>query len=181
VTRRKPFPGILLWDYIKDYEQPETLVRAQLDRGELRYTWKSNGNLRASDDGGPQPPKGWWLATLTTIDRETSEVRGQAHLAPFFPAMSFVRVFPAVAPKSKAKGRPGIKFGLVLEILADIKPAPGLQPSEIEKKVLPKFQRRWAKLRPGDQAKLGPDGRAKPPVSRRQIYRAYQQYLNPDK
>ena len=71
-------------------------MRAQLDRGELRYTWKSNGKSRASDDGGPQPPKGWWLATLTTIDRETSEVRGQAHLAPLFERMSFVRVFPVV-------------------------------------------------------------------------------------
>ena len=136
--------GILLWDYIKDYEQPETDVRVQLDRRELRYTWKSKGKLRASDDDGPQPPKGWWLATLTTIDRETSEVRGPAHLAPSFPAMSFVRVFPAVAPAdtpSKAK-RPDKKFDLVLKILADIdrrsRLASNLQPAEIEKKVLPK-------------------------------------------
>ena len=116
MTRRKPFPGILLWDYIKDYEQPETLVRAQLDRGELRYTWKSNGNLRASDDGGPQPPKGWWLATLTTIDRETNEVRGQAHLAPSFERMSFVRVFPVVTaanppPEPETSRRSGGRGG----------------------------------------------------------------------
>ena len=54
--------------------------------------------------------------------------------APFFPPMFLRRVFPAVAPKSPAKGRPDIKFRLVLEILADIKPAPGLQPSEIKEK-----------------------------------------------
>ena len=54
--------GIPLEDYIKVHEQPEPLVRAKLDRGELRYTWIDvNGNARASDDGGPQPPKGWWL------------------------------------------------------------------------------------------------------------------------
>ena len=54
--------GIPLEDYIKLHEQPEPLVRAKLDRGELRYTWIDiNGNARASDDGGPQPPKGWWL------------------------------------------------------------------------------------------------------------------------
>ena len=51
--------GIPLEDYIK--VKPEPLVRTKLDRGELRYTWvDADGNARASDDGGPQPPKGWW-------------------------------------------------------------------------------------------------------------------------
>ena len=44
--------GILLGDYIK-FHAPETFVRIQLDRSELRYTWSDDGNARASDDGGP--------------------------------------------------------------------------------------------------------------------------------
>jgi hypothetical protein len=174
--------GILLGDYIK-FHAPEPSVRVQLDRGELRYEWvDADRRHRASDDGDPLPPKGWWLATLTTIDRETSEVRGQAHLAPFFTffqPMFFVRVFPAVAPAdtpSKAK-RPDNKFDLVLKILADIDRRGGLasnlQPAEVAQKVLPKvppeLRLRWEKV--------GPDGRAKPAVSRRHIYRAYQKYL----
>jgi hypothetical protein len=164
--------GIPLEDYIKVHEQPEPLVRAKLDRGELRYTWIDiNGNARASDDGGPLPPKGWWLWNTTTIDREQRSVRGNAQFGPTFP-MFFVRAFPAVTPAdtpSKAKGRPGIKFGLVLDILADFKLASGLQPAEIEKKVLPEFRRRWAKLRPDDDTE--------PPVSRTVINRAYQKFL----
>jgi hypothetical protein len=73
--------------------------------------------------------------------------------------------------KVKAAGRP--KFDLVLTILADIKPAPGLPPAEVEKKVLPVFRGRWAKLKPDDKTD--------PPVSRTTIYRAYQEYLNPGK
>jgi hypothetical protein len=73
--------------------------------------------------------------------------------------------------KAKAKGRP--KFDLVLNILVDIKPPPGLAPAEIAKKVLakvpPELRRRWEKV--------GPDGQPKPPLSRRLIYRAYQNYL----
>jgi hypothetical protein len=168
--------GIPLADYIK-FHAPEPLVRTMLDRGELRYEWVDpDGRHRASDDGGPQPPKGWLLATLTAIDRETSEVRGNAQFAPFFPPMFFVRVFPAVAPAdtpSKAKRRFGVKFDLVLKILADIDRRGGLasnlQPAEIEKKVLPEFRRRWKKLKRDDDTE--------PPVSRRQIYRAYQEYL----
>ena len=65
---------------------PETLVRVQLDRGELRYTWTDEtANARASDDGGPLPPKGWWLANLTRSIDERSSVRGHAMFAPFFP------------------------------------------------------------------------------------------------
>ena len=171
--------GILLGDYIKLHEQPETLVRAQLDRGELRYTWTEiNGNKRASDDGGPVPPKGWWLRPeFTTINRETSEVRGNPQFPPFFPPMFFVRVFPVVAPKAQAKGRRGIKYDLVVGILADIDRDEGLksdlQPHEIEKKVVPKvppdLRQRWEKP--------GPRGRPKPPVSRKVIYGAYQDYL----
>ena len=67
MKRRKPSAktkaateGIPLWDYIKLV--PESFVRVQLDRGELRYTWIDAGNnARASDDGGPQPPQGWWM------------------------------------------------------------------------------------------------------------------------
>ena len=67
--------GIPLEDYIK--VQPEPLVRAKLDRDELRYTWTdADGNVRASDDGGPRPPKDWWTANSTTIDRERREVWG---------------------------------------------------------------------------------------------------------
>jgi hypothetical protein len=52
--------GIPLEDYIK-FREPEPLVRTMLDRGELRYTWvDADGNARASDDGGSQPPKGSW-------------------------------------------------------------------------------------------------------------------------
>jgi hypothetical protein len=105
--------GISLEDYIKDYEQPETLVRAQLDRGELRYTWKdNNGNLRASDDGGPLPPKGWWpRPEFTVIDYEQRSVRGNAQIPPTFPPMFSVKVFPVVAvehlaQKAPRRGRP---------------------------------------------------------------------------
>ena len=52
--------GILLADYIK-FHAPEEFVRVQLDRRELRYTWTDkNDNKRASDDGRPVPPRGWW-------------------------------------------------------------------------------------------------------------------------
>jgi hypothetical protein len=166
--------GIPLVDYIK--YTPEPFARAQLDRGELRYTWTDiKNNARASDDGGPVPPKGWWpRPEFTTINRETSEVRGNAQFAPFFPPMFFVHVFPAVAPKAKTKVRPGIKSDLVAEILADIDQreglAPDLQPAEIERKVLPRFRARWTELKPDDKTE--------PPVSRREISRTYRNYLD---
>jgi hypothetical protein len=168
--------GIPLGDYIK-FHAPEPLVRAKLDRGQLRYAWvDADGKHRSSEDSGLQPPKGWWLMGLTAIDCERHSVRGCAFLGPTFPPMFFVRVFPAVTPAdtpSKAKGRPGIKFDLVLEVLADIDRREGLasnlQPAEIEKKVLPGFRPRWAKLRPDDDTD--------PPVSRTLIYRAYQEFL----
>jgi hypothetical protein len=170
--------GIPLEDYIK--VQPEPLVRVKLDRGELRYTWDdADGRHRASDDGGPQPPKGWWTANSTTIDRERREVRANALLTTFTQTLFFVRVFPGTPAdtSAKPKGRPRTKFDLALEILADIDQREGLasnlQPAEIEKKVRLKvpreFRRRWAKL--------GPDGQTKPPMSRTVIYRAYQQFL----
>jgi hypothetical protein len=168
--------GIPLEDYIKVHEQPEPLVRAKLDRGELRYTWTDiDGNARASDDGGLLPPRGWWSRPIfTTIDRETHEVRGNAQFRPTFPPMYFVRVFPPVAaanpppePKIRRRKRPE-KFGLVLEILTGIKPAFGLQPAEVEKKVLPEFRQRWKGPKPDDPTK--------PPVSRRVISRAYEEY-----
>lgn len=89
--------GIALEDYLK--VQPKSLVRVMLDRGELRYEWTNpDGTTRASDDGGPLPPKGWWpRPALTTIDRERREVWGNALLGPVF-QMYFVTVFPAVAP-----------------------------------------------------------------------------------
>ena len=87
--------GIPLEEYIK--VKPEPLVRTKLDRGELRYTWvDADGNARASDDSGPQPPKGWWLMVLTAIDCERRLVRGCAFLEPTFPDMYFVKVYPAV-------------------------------------------------------------------------------------
>jgi hypothetical protein len=97
--------GIPLEDYIK--VQPEPLVRTKLDRRELRYTWiDASGIARASDDGGPQPPKGWWTANSTTIDRERREVRGNALFGPAFP-MFFVRVHSAVtAADAPAKSGP---------------------------------------------------------------------------
>jgi hypothetical protein len=113
--------GIPLGNYIKDYEQPEPFVRNQLDREELRYTWKdNNGNLRASDDGRPLPPKGWWTRPeLTVIDFELHSVRGDAFIPPFFPPMFFVKVFPVVAAerltqKAPRRGRPS-SAPLVLE------------------------------------------------------------------
>ena len=89
--------GIPLEEYIKDW--PESLVRGKLDRGELPYTWTDvNGHRRASDDGGPQPPKGWWpRPEFTTINRETGEVRGNALVGPHFPPMYFVKVCPPAA------------------------------------------------------------------------------------
>jgi hypothetical protein len=120
--------GILLAKYIKRHA-PEPLVRDQLDRGELRYEWKDpRGKFRASDDGCPQPPKGWWLET--TINRETSEVRldvwprfDMSELwggswgdppepepkLPSFETMFFVRVFPTVerpAREAPLRGAP---------------------------------------------------------------------------
>jgi hypothetical protein len=169
--------GILLGHFLKLYEQPEPLVRALLESGELPYAWKeSNGKERRSDDGGELPPPGWWKRPeCTLIDYERHSVHGLAHIPPFFPPMFFVRVFPAVAPKAKAKKRPGDKFDLVLKILGDLKPVPGLLPAEIERKVLPKvppeLRQRWEKV--------GPDGRLKPPVSRKVINLAYQEYLKP--
>jgi hypothetical protein len=168
--------GILLGDYIK-FHAPEPYVRGQLDRGELPYTWTDiDNNARASDDGGPVPPKGWWpRPEFTTIDRETSEVRGHPQFPPHFPPMFRVRVFPPVAPKAKARGRPSIKSDLVAEILADIDQeedeglGPNLLPAEIEKKVLPHFRKRWAERKPADKTD--------PPVSRKVIFATYQNYL----
>jgi hypothetical protein len=104
--------GIPLEDYIKLHE-PEPLVRAKLDRGELRYTWTdSDGHSRASDDGGSQPPKGWWLRPFTKIDRERREVWGNT--------MFFVKVYPVTpavehpAQEAPRRGRPS-SAPLVLE------------------------------------------------------------------
>ena len=111
--------GIPLENYIKLHEQPEPLVRAKLDRGELRYTWvDADGNARASDDGGSQPPKGWWGMETTKFDRERPSVRGLAIVEPF-PEMFFVRVYPAPALEHPAQevprpGRPS-SASLVLE------------------------------------------------------------------
>jgi hypothetical protein len=169
--------GIPLGDYIK-FHAPEPLVRAKLDRGELRYTWTDiNGNERASDDGGELPPKGWWTRPeFTKIDYERHSVWGYAHIPPSFPPMYFVKVYPAVTPADtpvKPKRRSTTKFQLVLDILADIDEREGLPsdlaPAEVERKVLPEFRRRWAKLRPDDDTD--------PPVSRTVIYRAYQEFL----
>jgi hypothetical protein len=193
--------GLKLWPYIKDYEQPESLVRVQLDRGELRYAWKSNGNLRTSDDGGPLPPKGWWLSTFTTIDHETSDVRSPEHLAPlvpFFPPMHSVRVFPAIAaanppPEPNAlapalpttavavtgrRKRAARKHDVVLEILANIDRDEGLSsdltPAEIENKVLLKLPRGLYRR----WLVRRPDGRLpKKPISRKVINEAYQEFL----
>src|SRR5262249_28136162 len=112
-------------------------------------------------------PKGWWLSKYTKIGYEQHSVQGLRY-PPFFPPMSFVRVFPAVTPKAK---RPrGPKFDLVLAILADIDGlASDLRPAEIERKVLPEFRRRWEKLRPDDKTE--------PPVSRKVINLAYQSFL----
>jgi hypothetical protein len=196
MKRRKPSAkakaateGIPLWDYIK-FHAPERLVRVQLDRGELRYTWIDAGNnTRASDDGGPQPPQGWWPRSddLTRID-ETSSVQSHAMFdamfGPVFPKMNFVRVYPAGTaanpppePKTSRRKRAAKKYGVVLEILADIDQSEGLasdlQPADIQQKVLPKvprkFRRRWEKR--------GADGRLKQSVSRKVINEAYQEFL----
>lgn len=75
----------------------------------------------------------------------------------------------AAQPVRPKKPKGGRKFNLVLEILADIKPASGLEPAEIEKKVLPKFRVRWATLKPDDKTD--------PPVSRKVINGAYQIFV----
>jgi hypothetical protein len=111
--------GILLGDYIK-FHAPEPLVRTMLDRGELRYEWvDADGRHRASDDGGPQPPPGWWLWPFTKIDRERREVSGNAVVPTFF-TMFFVKVFPVTpavehpAQEAPRRGRPS-SAPLVLE------------------------------------------------------------------
>ena len=113
--------GIPLEDYIKFHEQPEPLVRTKLDRGELRYTWTdTDGNARASDDGGPQPPKGWWLRPLTTIDRERREG------VPCGTTMFFVKVYPVTpANKSAPQKRHAPKSELAIAVLKDIYPPDG--------------------------------------------------------
>ena len=109
--------GIPFEDYIK--VTPEPLVRTKLDRGELRYTWvNADGNARASDDGGSQPPKDWWGRVLTKFDRERRSVKGLAFVE-LFPEMFFVRVYPAPAVEHPAqevprRGRPSLA-SLVLE------------------------------------------------------------------
>jgi hypothetical protein len=100
-------------------------------------------------------------------DKGTPLDRGE--LRPYAWTFTIPTATPADTP-SKARRRSGIKFDLLLEILADIKPPPGLQPAEIERKVLPEFHRRWAKL--------GHDGDTGGSVSRRHIYRAYQEFLH---
>jgi hypothetical protein len=168
--------GILLGDYIIKFHAPEILARKQLDNEELPYTWTDpDGNERASDDGGRLPPKGWWpRPEFTWIDCERSSVRGNAQIPPFFPPMYGVRVYPAVSPAAKAKGRPSPKSDLVWDILTEIDqsdeglPA-DLLPAVIDRKVLALFRPRWAKLRPDDKTD--------PPVSRRRIYEVYQEYL----
>ena len=141
---------------------------------------------RASDDGGPRPPKDWWPRPEFTWIDEHSFVRGHALFGPVFPMFS-VRVFPAAAPadtppEPKARKSP-TKRDVLLEILAGFdKPEggglkPDLEPAQIERKVSFKFCTRWAELRPDDQPKLGRNGKPKPPVSRREIYRAYHAYL----
>ena len=111
--------GIPFEDYIK--VKPESFVRTMLDCGQLRYTWvDANDNARASDDGGSQPPKGWWRMVETTkFDRERHSVKGLAFLEPAFPEMFFVRVYPAPAVEHPAQeaprpGRPS-SASLVLE------------------------------------------------------------------
>jgi hypothetical protein len=94
--------GIPLEDYLE--EHPETFVRNQLDRGELRYTWTDNkGNARASDDGGELPPKGWWpRPEFTWINRERREVRGHALFGP-------ARCFPlGCSPWARRKKPPAV-------------------------------------------------------------------------
>jgi hypothetical protein len=167
--------GILLWEYIK-HHAPEVFVRNQLDRGELRHEWKDiNNNARASDDGGELPPKGWWLSKYTKIDYERHSVEGLRY-PPFFPPMYFVRVFPAVTPADTSP-EPKTKSDVVLDILIDADESDeglpsGLTPVQIWGKVLPEFRRRWKKLRPDEQPKLGHD-----PVERTQVNRVYQNYL----
>jgi hypothetical protein len=170
VKRRK---GILIGDYIIKYHAPELLVRNQLDRGELPYTWVDEvGTERASADGGKLPPKDWWRRPeFTWIDCERHSVRGHALFGPVFPMYS-VRVYPAIASADtpNPKGRLATKYDLVLDIMAEIEIEPGLQPAAVRKKVLPVFRRRWAKLNPDDDTK--------PSVSPRTIIRAYREYLS---
>jgi len=130
--------GIPLGDYIK-FHAPEPFVRGQLDRGELRYAWTEiNGNKRASDDGGPLPARGWWPRPIfTPIDRETSEVRGNAQFAPFFPPMFFVRVYPNHASrKARPRGRPSGAPSVLAEALARLQ---GKDRANIERRRLGHF------------------------------------------
>jgi hypothetical protein len=185
--------GILLWDYIKSCDEPEHVVRMKLERGELRYTWFEVDGIERSSDDGPRRPAGWWLRCM--IDREEHSVKpgydtslrwvsGPDYDSSVYVGQMYrVKVFPAVTAadtpaESNTKEPPRPKFQLVLEILADIEGLPsGLSPAEIERKVKPELLRRWAKLRPDDQPKLGRDGKAKPPVERTTINRAYRQFL----
>jgi hypothetical protein len=107
--------------------QPEPLVRAKLDRDELRYTWTdADGNVRASDDGGLRPPKDWWTANSTTIDRGRREVWGNAVVVPTFLTMFFVNVYPVTpADKSAPQKRHAPKSESAIAVLKDIYPPDG--------------------------------------------------------
>jgi hypothetical protein len=120
-----------------------------------------------------------WQPRQPTPDPEAAE-RGRWPFPPsYFPPGWRWGAQTAPAEPAKPKGgrqrrrRPSDKFDLVLRILADIKPAPGLSPAEIQKKVLskipPEFRQRWEKV--------GPDGVLKPAVSRKVINLAYQKHL----
>lgn len=121
--------GIPFEDYIK--AEPEPFVRKMLDSGQLRYTWvDANGNSRASDDSGLQPPKDWWLMVSSAFDRERYSWRGLAYLKPTFPEMFFVKVFPATMPTDKsANSEGGRKFRAVQGELPKLYPPDGEVPN----------------------------------------------------
>jgi hypothetical protein len=120
--------GILLWDYLKSCDEPEHVVRMKLDRGELRHTWiERDGTERASDDGGPQWPEGWWLRAKIGCEevKPGNDTSWRWVSGPDYgPDVSVgrkyrVRVFPAVVSMAQKPrlGRPSSAHSVLQEAI----------------------------------------------------------------
>jgi hypothetical protein len=117
--------GIPLARYLNEHSW--AVVCGQLNRRELRFEWKdATGATRASDDGGSQPPPGWWRPEFTIVNRVTSEVREHASwiFKPHerFQAMHSVKVYPEPVPPPtlRAEAR-RVSHAAVVEAIIDQK------------------------------------------------------------
>jgi hypothetical protein len=167
--RRKPPPKFeaSAASSLDEWLRGGPLLRLPGARGPFPSVWQKQKAQPAKLKGGRKAEAG----KATGFADGVASVSGTGKAAVHANADGVASVEGRGKVKAKAKGRP--KFDLVLNILVDIKPPPSLAPAEIAKKVLakvpPELRRRWEKV--------GPDGQPKPPLSRRLIYRAYQNYL----